>query len=132
MSEREIVNRFVDSWDKRDISTMLSLLADDLDYRVTMPRSHPQYGQHEGNTKEAFYEYLQRAAEDVEQISFEIYDVLESNARVAYVGHEAYRLRSIGKGSEHDFVWVFEIQGEKIIRFREFFDSAKAGDDYTS
>ena len=130
MSGREIVDRFVDSWNQRDIDAMLSVLAADLDYRVTMPSNHPQYGQHEGQTKEAFYEYLQRAAEEVEQIAFEVHDVLESDSRVAFVGHEAYRLRSIGRGSAHDFVWVFEISDGKITKFREYFDTFKAGSDY--
>jgi ketosteroid isomerase-like protein len=113
----EIVRRYFDALESRDLPTLLSLLDPDVEF--TTPRGP------------------RRGHADVERWVGKPYDHLDvertvdriqvAGPYVVVVGHVRFRWRESGElGDEREKAWLFEIHDGRIVRWQTFEDEASA------
>jgi ketosteroid isomerase-like protein len=61
-----------------------------------------------------------------EVVQFEPQEFIADENQVVVLGHYAWRVRSTGRKYESDWAHVFTVRGGRIVRFREYTDTAAA------
>ncbi len=130
MSNREVIDKFLQGLQVGDTEMLLACLDDGLVFDIRLPENHPHHHLRTGNSKAEFEAYLNAALVDAEFNTFEVRDILESDTRVAVIGFEDYVLKPLGAGAAVDFVWVFELRNQKVVSFFEVFDTEFAAKSY--
>jgi uncharacterized protein len=73
----------------------------------------------------AVAEFFKQVAEATTFDTFEPREFIGQGDQVAVVGHYRGKANPTGKSYASDWVMVFEIRNGKVMRFREFTDSAQ-------
>ena len=107
-----------------DISTLLSYVTEDVDWRpVTGAARHvPFAGERKG--KAAVAEFFKQVAESEDFEQFEPREFVAQGEKVVALGHYRAKTKATGKMFESDFVMVFTLRGGKVAAFQEFTDVA--------
>lgn len=113
----DLIRQAYDAFAQGDIPGVLDVLADDVTWDVT--ELVPQGGSFQG--KEAVGGFFQRLGELYEELGLDIHDLVDGDNRVAGVGTASGKLRE-GGPVEYGFVHVFDVDGGKVARFREYVD----------
>ena len=109
---------------RADIATLFGLMADDVDWQpvIGAARQVPFSGKRAG--KAAVGEFFRLVAESEEFQQFDPREFIAQGDTVVAIGHYRAVTKATGKGFDSDFAMVFTLREGKIVRFREFTDSA--------
>jgi ketosteroid isomerase-like protein len=84
-----------------------------------LPQAGPRHG------RAAVAEFFKQVAESTTFDTFEPREFIAQGDKVAVQGHYRGKANTTGKTYDTDWVMTFEIRGGKVVRFREFTDSAQ-------
>lgn len=129
MSEREnveAVQRHFAAFGRGDLQAALDMLAEDVDLQSPVTRTEhkeiswarPQHG------REQAAQFFKELLGKVQPESLELLAFTAQGDRVVVEGRNRGRVRSTGRTYEHDWVMVFILRGGKIVRIRQYYDTA--------
>lgn len=120
-STREVVGAAYRAFAARDVPTLLSLLASDVEWGQPDNPHIPSAGTRTG--REGVLEWLQigQTTEDVQ--TFEPRRILVDGDTAAVAGFMRVVARATGLAYEMDFVHLIAVRDGKVVRFQEFFDT---------
>jgi ketosteroid isomerase-like protein len=122
----EIVKRLYTLFDKKDISAILEMLSQDVEWGEPENPFNPAGGTRFGH--QGFLEWLNIGKENEKILILEPKKMLADVDTVAVVGYIKCLAIPTGKTYESDFVHILVIKNGKIQKFREFFDTYAAGE----
>ena len=108
-----------------DISTILGMVDDNVDWHGVIGTEGvlPQAGRRHG--RPAVAEFFRQVAEATTFESFEPREFIAQGDQVVATGHYRGKANPTGERYASDWVMIFEIKNGKVVRFREFTDSAQ-------
>jgi uncharacterized protein len=118
----EIVQQAYAAFGRQDIPALLELVADEVDWECVAPSSLPYAGKRKTRAEVAdFFAAIPKA--DAIEV-FEPREFIEAGEHVIVLGWEKSTALDTKKGFETDWVHVFTVKNDKVIRWRGFFDTA--------
>jgi uncharacterized protein len=117
-----IIRQAYDAFGRGDILTILTLVADDVDWEFVGPADLLYAGRRRNKKGVAdFFEAIPQA-DDIH--AFEPREFIEAGEHVTVLGWESSTARDTGKKFESEWVHVFTVKDGKITRWRGFFNTA--------
>jgi ketosteroid isomerase-like protein len=114
---------------KGDIATVVAGAAPDVDWIVNGSRKdYPAFGAWKGAGEvQKFFECI---AQHQKSKVFSPQELFAADDHVFVLGHYDWKIRKTGREVSSDWVHVFTIRGGKVVKFREFNDTAQFADAY--
>jgi ketosteroid isomerase-like protein len=107
-----------------DKATLVEGFADDVEWQIAGPAAIPICGSRHG--REQVAQFFTVLADTLETQQFEPREFIAQDDTVVVLGHERQRARSTGRSYEGDWVQVFTLRDGKVVKYREYFDTAAA------
>jgi ketosteroid isomerase-like protein len=125
-SNLRIVQQLYAAFSKHDIAAILAMISPDVEWGEPPNPFNPAGGTRHGHA--GFLEWVRigREAEDI--LALEPKKFLLDRDSVAVVGYTKILAKPTNRTYETDFVHLFTLNGSKIVRFQEFFDTYIAGE----
>lgn len=118
----ELVRKAYESFMKGNIPELLEFLSQEVDWFIPGPRNVIQFvGPRRGRLEVA--DFFAALAESQLAQKFEPQEFIESGDKVVVLGHQQWQVKATGRSYEDDWAHIFWIEGEKIVRFREYHDT---------
>ncbi len=119
----QAVQELYDAFRRRDLPGILDCLAEDVDWLfVGRPQDVPIAGPRLG--REVMVDFFVTAAAVAEMIEFVPLEIMVCGEQVIVVGQEKGRARATGRVWETPWVHIFTVREGRIVRLREFYDTA--------
>jgi ketosteroid isomerase-like protein len=125
MSEKtntEIIQEGYQKFGTGDITGLLELFDDNIEWETLAVENAPYTGAREG--KQAVAEFFKLLNDSEEITRFEPLEFIAENDRVVVLGEAAATVRSTGREYETPWVHIFNLKDGKVTEFQEFQDSA--------
>jgi len=106
----------------QDIESLLRLLAEDVDWLFFGPTEIPFSGHFIGTSR--VRTFFERALETTEFLVFEPREYVAGTGTVLVQGYERAIAKSTGREWKTDWAHVFTLEGERITKLREYYDTA--------
>jgi hypothetical protein len=119
-----LVKRAYKAFGKGDIKGVLRIMADDIEWDSPAVEGQPFSGLKRG--KKEVEQFFQGLGEHEEVLEFEPQEFIAEGKQVVAISRFRSRVKATGQIAETPLVHVFTIQGGKVTRFFEMFDTAKA------
>jgi ketosteroid isomerase-like protein len=112
-----------------DIATIINGLASDVDWTVNgRSKDYPMLGNWKGPA--GVQKFFQGVGEHEEVIEFSPKELFASEDRVCVLGHYAWKVRKTGRQVASDWVHIFTVRNGKVVKFKEFNDTAQFAEAY--
>jgi ketosteroid isomerase-like protein len=112
-----------------DIKAVIAGLAADVDWIVNGRRKdYPTLGSWKG--QEGVQKFFEGVAEHQEAVEFTPREFFAADDRVCVLGHYAWKIRKTGRSAASDWAHVFTVRNGKVVKFREFTDTAQFAEAY--
>ncbi len=123
---REVVERLYAAFARRDVPAMLALLDPEVEWGEPENPFNPACGTRHGHA--GFLEWIEigRSAEEI--LLLEPRRTIADGDAVAVVGFMRCRALATGRVYESDFVHLVTVEGGRVTKFQEFFDTHAAGE----
>jgi ketosteroid isomerase-like protein len=118
----EIIQDAYEAFGRGDIDAVLSVEDPNTELELAGPQEIPWAGTFRGH--DGAKAYFAAIAEEAEFDAFEPQTFLADGDRVVVLGVEKVRSKRTGRSYENHWVHAFTLTGGKIIRFREYADTA--------
>lgn len=119
----QVIQQLYVSFGKGDIPAVLNGLADGVDWRQLGPEDiFPFAGPRRG--KNEMIPYFQALGQSLNIQVFEPQEFIAHNDKVIVLGHEKGEVKSTGRKYEFDWIHVFVLQDGKVVRYRDYYDTA--------
>ncbi len=118
----KLVQQLYRAFEQRDIPGLLDLLSPDIDWLFYGPESIPFTGHYRGHAGVA--EFFQKALDCTELLQIEPREFSATQHNVLVEGHERGRAKATGRDWETHWAHVFAIESGRIVRMREYYDTA--------
>jgi ketosteroid isomerase-like protein len=105
-----------------DIQGVLNTLAEDVEWHTPGEGFIPQGGTHRG--KDAVRSFFQTVDQTMQFVTFEPQTYVAQGDHVVGIGNYGGTVKPTGQAFKADFVMVFTFQGNKVVRFQEYSDTA--------
>jgi ketosteroid isomerase-like protein len=112
-----------------DLATLLGNIAEDADWEFLGPKSLPFAGNLRGRAA-VETRFFAPIAQTAEVIEFVVDRYIGHEDTVVVLGHERFRVKATGREWTSQWVHVMEMRGGKIVKFREYSDTAAVRDAY--
>jgi ketosteroid isomerase-like protein len=110
-----------------DIATILAGVAPDIDWRcVGRPSDFPTFGPRKGPKEVG--EFFKAVADTNDFSEFSPKEFYADGDKVFVLGHYALSLKKNGKKIASDWCHIFTFHDGKLVKFREFLDTAQAAE----
>jgi ketosteroid isomerase-like protein len=124
-----LVQSLYAAFGKGDVGTILNGLSADVDWHSGGRASdYPGFGQRKGQN--AVKEFFQIIADNNDFAHFSPREFYAADDKVFVLGDYALTLKKTGKKMASDWAHVFTIRNGKVVKFREFLDTALAAEAY--
>jgi ketosteroid isomerase-like protein len=117
----EVVQSAYAAFGRGDVPAILSLIADDVEWRFCGSKGLPYTGTF--RTKDEIAKWFASIAEVEDILAFEPREFIPAGDKVAILGWERTRVRSSGKTFETEWVHVFTARDGRITRFWGMYDT---------
>lgn len=127
MNEQEntkTVKQAYDYFKSGNIEGVLSLMSNDVDWRLPNIENMPHAGTRKG--LEQVTEFFSTLAEAQDAKQFDPNEFIAQGDRVVALGHYIWKVKANNREYESDFVHVFTVREGKITGFDEYFDTTPA------
>lgn len=118
----DIIRQGYDAFGRGDITTLLSLFDDQIEWVSPGPPELITSGRRTG--RQAVAEFFTAVNEIFDIESFETKEFISQGDRVVVLGRESARVKATGKQLAQDWVHVFTVRNAKVVAFQEFIDTA--------
>jgi len=105
-----------------DIESILALMADDVEWVHPGPKTIPFAGAFQG--KDGVEQFFAIAIEHLDVLDQTVGDLVAHEDRVAAFGSEHMRVKTTGLEYQSNWIHVYTIKDDKIVRFEEYIDTA--------
>jgi ketosteroid isomerase-like protein len=123
MSEQNnvgLVRMAYDAFGRGDITALLSLLDESIEWITPGPSDLPTAGTRRG--RQAVGEFFKTLNETFEITNFQAQEFIAQGDRVIVLGTDTARLKATGKTSDFQWVHAFAVRNGKIVQFSEYGD----------
>jgi ketosteroid isomerase-like protein len=118
------VKLLYEAFGRGDKATLVEGFADDVEWQIAGPTAIPISGSRHG--REQVAQFFTVLAESLETQQFEPRQFIAQDDMVVVLGHERHRAKSTGRSYEGEWVQVFTLRDGKVVKYREYFDTAAA------
>ena len=118
----QVVQQMYAAFGRSDIPALLNGFADDVDWWVAGPADIPICGSRHGLEQVA--QFFKALDETLDTQQFKPQEFFAQGEVVVVLGHERHRVKSTGRIHEGDWVQVFTLREGKVVRYREYLDTA--------
>lgn len=119
----QVVQELYAAFGRVDMPAILNLLDEQVNwYFVGRPHDVPFAGQRQGH--EQMVDFFVTIAETCEVLEFGPHEVITLGDHVLALGHERVRVKATDHIFETDWAHLFTVREGKIVRLREFYDTA--------
>jgi ketosteroid isomerase-like protein len=123
-----IIQRAYQQFQNGDIDAVVATLDDNVDWTLPKIEGVRISGQHRGHADvRRFFEML---SADQDVMTFEPREFATNDDTVVAIGEYRWRVKATGKEYGSSFVHAFTFRDGRVIRFREFMDTAAAAEGY--
>jgi ketosteroid isomerase-like protein len=117
------------AFQRGDIATVIAGMASDVEWTVNGRRKdYPLLGSWKGQAD--VQKFFQGVAEHEEATEFSPREFFGADDTVCVLGHYAWKIRKTGRSVASDWAHIFTIRNGKVVRFREFNDTAQFAEAY--
>ena len=121
-----VVRDFYATLERGDLPQVINLVEEEVDWQSPVTHTHPpeipwSTIRHTRQEVAAFFKEL---GQHVKPEGFELLGITAQDDRVVVEGRNRGTVRRTGRAYEHEWVMVFSIRGDKIVRFRHYYDTA--------
>ncbi len=124
------VQQMYAAFGKGDVPTLLNSMADTVDWQVLGPAIIPQAGPHRSR-KEA-EKFFGKVAESYDFQKFEPREFIAQDDKVVCLGYYSGTAKKTGKSYEAEWAMVFTFREGKVVKFREYTNTAALVDALTA
>lgn len=117
-----IVKEGYEKFGSGDIEGLLSLFADDINWKTPTVEGADFTGERNGLAEVT--DFFARLGESEEFSNFEPTEFIADDDKVVVLGRSAGKILGTGNDFETDWVHIFTVSDGKITGFHEFFDTA--------
>jgi len=125
----EIIKRFYDYVGGGHVDAAARLLSDDAKISFFGPPSVPLSGDYQG--AEGLSRLFYIINETLEILAFVPREFVVQGGSVVVLGHEHSRVKATGKEFLVEWVQVWTVEDEKIVRLRDYFDTGTMADAFS-
>ncbi len=111
-----------------NIQGLLSLFSDDIQWELRQIENVPFAGKRRG--REQVGQFFVSLGKEQEVVQFDPQEFVADDGQVVVLGHYAWRVKSTGQKFEGDWAHLFTVRSGRIVRFREYTDTATAAAAY--
>jgi uncharacterized protein len=122
MSGLELAQKVYECFGKGDLPGVLSCLADDVEWELIGPSTIPYFGTYRG--REGVQAFFSKLLEVEEILQFVPEQFIDGRDAVAVLGRERCRSKATGKEFSARWVQIFDCVSGKVVRWREYIDTA--------
>jgi ketosteroid isomerase-like protein len=116
------VQQMYAAFGKGDLPTLLNSVADNVDWQVLGPSVIPQSGPHRG--RKEVEKFFGKVAESYDFQKFEPREFIAQDDKVVCLGYYSATMKKTGKFAEAEWAMVFTLRDGKVVKFREYTDTA--------
>ena len=120
----ETVKLMYAAFGRGDKATLVQAFDDEVEWQIAGPSAIPICGSRHGRAQVA--QFFTVLAETLETQQFEPRQFIAQDDMVVVLGHERQRAKSTGRSYEGEWVQVFTLRDGKVVKYREYFDTAAA------
>ncbi len=124
MNNLQIVQDAYGKFGSGDVAGLISLLSNDIDWRVPEIENASFAGARRGH--QAMGEFFAALVAEEEITQFEPIEFIDGGDKIVVLGKSAATVRETGRSYQTDWVHIFTIKDGIITNFHEFFDNAAA------
>ncbi len=127
MSENvAVVKEFYAELEKGNLPGAVDLIAEEVDWQSPVTRTHPPEIPWSSirRTKQEVEAFFRELGQTVKPEGFELFQITAQDDRVVVEGKNKGTVHKNGRRYEHDWVMIFTIRSNKIIRLRHYYDTA--------
>jgi uncharacterized protein len=119
-----LVQSLYAAFGRGEIATIINAMAPDVEWSVNGRRKdYPLLGSWKGPGE--VQKFFQGVAEHQEATEFSPKEFFAADDQVCVLGHYAWKMRKTGRAVASDWVHIFTIRNGKVVKFREFNDTAQ-------
>lgn len=119
----QVVQELYAAFGQADITAILNLLDEQVDWHfVGRPQDVPFAGQRQGHQQ--MIDFFVTIDQTCEVLEFGPHEVIPMGDHVLALGHEQVRVKATDHIFETDWAHLFTVRDGKVVRLREFYDTA--------
>ncbi len=122
MNNIELVKQIYAAFGEGNISAVLEMLDQNVNWRIVGPPDYPFFGRYKGHN--GFQEFLGKLGGAAEISSFEPQRFLDAGNAVIVTGSESATAKNTNIEYSTEWCHIFTIEGGKVVSFEEYLDSA--------
>lgn len=122
MMNVQIVQQIYAAFGKRDMQALLTLLSNEIDWQLLGPPKIAHAGPHHG--RDQVRRFFATVAETLDIQQFAPREFIAQGDKVVALGYYAGRVKVTGREYASEWVHVFTLRDGKVIKFREYTDTA--------
>ena len=121
-----VVEGFFAALERGELPAAIDLVADDVDWQSPVTRAHPPEISWSSirRSKQEVAAFFKQLGQTVKPEGFELIQITAQDDRGVVEGKNRGTVHNTGRTYEHDWVMLFIVQGDKIARFRHYYDTA--------
>jgi ketosteroid isomerase-like protein len=120
-----VVRQFFASLEQGDLPSAIQSVGEEVDWQSPVTRTHlPEIPWSRIRcTKQEVKEFFKEVSQKVKPEGFKLLQITAQGDRVVVEGQNRGIVRKTGQTYEHDWVMIFSIRDNKIVRFRHYYDT---------
>jgi ketosteroid isomerase-like protein len=127
----QVVQELYAAFGRADMPAILDLLDEAVDcYFVGRPQDFPFAGQRQGHAQ--MVDFFATIAATCDVLEFGPHEVMALGDHVLVLGHEQVRIKATGRIFATDWAHLFTVRAGKVVRLREFYDTAAMAEAFKS
>ena len=121
-----VVQDFFAALGRGELEALIEMVAEDVDWHSPVTRTHPPEIPWSSirRSREEVAAFLNELGSIVRPEGFVVHQMTAQDDRVVVEGTNRGTVRDTGRAYEHDWVMLFTVRDEKIVRFRHYYDTA--------
>lgn len=119
----QVVQDLYAAWRRWEIDAILALLDDEVEWHFNgRPQDIPFAGRWRGQAQ--MVDFLQTVALSCDVMEFGPHEIIPLGEHILSLGYERVNVRTTGRTFETDWAHLFTVRHGKVVRLREFSDTA--------
>jgi ketosteroid isomerase-like protein len=121
-----VVREFFATLERGDLPGVIEFVGEEIDWQSPVTHTHPPEISWSSirRTKQEVAAFFKELGQNVKPEGFELFKVSAQDDRVVVEGKNRGTVCKTGRTYEHEWVMIFSIRDNKIIRFRHYYDTA--------
>ena len=120
-----VVRRFFAALERGDLPGAIQLVGEQVDWQSPVTRRHPPEipWSRIRHTRQEVAEFFKELGQTVAPEGFNLLHITGQDDRVVVEGQNRGTVRKTRRMYEHDWVMIFSVRDNKIVRFRHYYDT---------